>query len=310
MRSGDEFATNGLNNYTSTDGVSMLDFVTAAQYNALTGGSNVLGPDEVLAYSGKGELGDQITLFGRTFRVREHLSGTPTVNDYAAWLVDDFLVVVPDESVMDWLYREQAEAFRDGNPSSFQYSIALNLDGTEEEKLTCAEAMREAIRRPVSYTRADANGNPETVTYYVSDLESRQAAAKDFYSVYGGFLFLGLFLGALFLMATVLIIYYKQVSEGYEDKERFEIMRKVGMSTAEVRMAIRSQVLTVFFLPLLMAMLHIAAAFKMITKLLAVLSLTNVPLFFACTVATVVIFGAGYSLVYALTARTYYKIVS
>jgi putative ABC transport system permease protein len=111
-------------------------------------------------------------------------------------------------------------------------------------------------------------------------------------------------------MATVLIIYYKQVSEGYDDKERFEIMQKVGMSREEVRSAIRSQILTVFFLPILMAVIHIAAAFKMITKLLAVLSLTNVPLFLICTAGTVLVFSVIYGMVYARTARTYYKIVS
>ena len=119
-----------------------------------------------------------------------------------------------------------------------------------------------------------------------------------FYSLYGSLLFLGLFLGALFLMATVLIIYYKQISEGYEDKERFAIMEKVGMSQQQVRTAIRSQVRMVFFLPLLGAIIHLAASFKMISKLMAALGLQNIPLFALCCAGTVAAFAVGYFIIY------------
>ncbi|NLJ59547.1 MAG: ABC transporter permease, partial [Firmicutes bacterium] len=122
--------------------------------------------------------------------------------------------------------------------------------------------------------------------------------------------FIGIFLGLLFIMATVLIIYYKQIAEGYDDRERFEIMQKVGMSRAEVKQAIQSQVLTVFFLPLVTAVIHIAFAFKVITKLLEVLNLTNVQLYAGCTVVTILVFAVFYIIVYAVTARTYYNIVS
>jgi putative ABC transport system permease protein len=111
-------------------------------------------------------------------------------------------------------------------------------------------------------------------------------------------------------MATVLIIYYKQIAEGYDDRGRFEIMQKVGMSRAEVKKTIDSQVLTVFFLPLLAAVIHIAFAFKVITKLLALLNLTNIALYAACTAATILVFAVFYVAVYLLTARAYYRIVS
>ena len=110
-------------------------------------------------------------------------------------------------------------------------------------------------------------------------------------------------------MATVLIIYYKQISEGYDDRERYQIMQKVGMSKKEVRQSIRSQVLMVFYLPLLAAVVHIAVAFKVITKLLAVLNMVNVSLFFACTVVTVTAFAVFYAAVFGVTAREYYRIV-
>ena len=107
----------------------------------------------------------------------------------------------------------------------------------------------------------------------------------------------------------MLIIYYKQISEGYEDRRRFEIMQQVGMSRREVRRSINSQVLLVFFLPLAVAALHIAMAFPMIRKLLELFSLTNVPLFIACTLGTLLAFSIIYAFVYSLTAKSYYKIV-
>ena len=140
-------------------------------------------------------------------------------------------------------------------------------------------------------------------------MESRQQNRQDMLAMNGSFFFLGIVLGAVFLMATVLIIYYKQISEGFEDKKRYEIMEKVGMSQKEVRQSIRSQTVKVFFLPLGMAVIHIAAAFPLMRQVLQVMSLDNWQLFLACTGGTVLVFAAIYFLVYSLTARTYYRIV-
>ena len=112
------------------------------------------------------------------------------------------------------------------------------------------------------------------------------------------------------MMATVLIIYYKQISEGYEDKERFEIMQKVGLSRREVKKTIHSQVMSVFFLPLVTAIIHIAFAFPVISRLLMVLGLTNTQLFIFCTLGCAVIFSLIYIGIYFITARVYYGIVS
>ena len=125
----------------------------------------------------------------------------------------------------------------------------------------------------------------------------------------GTFFFLGILLGIVFLLGTVLIIYYKQVSEGYEDKKRFAIMEKVGMSQKEVRQSIKSQVLKVFFLPLVMAVIHICAAYPLMTRLLEMMNLENHSVFFWCTFGMILIFAVIYGLVYSLTARAYYKIV-
>lgn len=132
---------------------------------------------------------------------------------------------------------------------------------------------------------------------------------EDYQSLYGGVFFLGLFMGAMFLMGTVLIIYYKQVSEGYEDAKRFDIMQKVGMSRHEVKKSIHSQVLLVFFLPLVTAIIHLCFAFPMLQKILALMNAVNFQLILASMAGTVLIFSAVYLLIYLRTARTYYKIV-
>ena len=139
--------------------------------------------------------------------------------------------------------------------------------------------------------------------------ETRASVESDIYGLTGGFLFLGVFLGVVFMMAAVLIIYYKQVSEGYEDQRRFSIMRKVGLSEREARRSIRSQILTVFYLPLIVAAVHIAFDFRLVVLLLTLFSLYNVTLTALCTLGTLAVFCLIYAIVYALTARAYYKIV-
>lgn len=149
-----------------------------------------------------------------------------------------------------------------------------------------------------------------TGTWGSASLASRAANADDLYSVNGGFFFLGIFLGFLFIMATVLIIYYKQITEGYEDRNRFQIMQKVGLEQAEIRRSVNSQVLVVFFAPLLVAAVHVAFDFRLVSLLLNLFGLVNTSMTLLCTVGTLVVFMAVYSIVYALTARVYYKIVS
>ena len=112
------------------------------------------------------------------------------------------------------------------------------------------------------------------------------------------------------MIATVLIIYYKQISEGYDDKERFEILQKVGMSKTEVRKTIRSQIMIVFFLPLVTAIIHIAVAFPLVTKIMAILNLTNTKLFLIFTGLVILIFAIVYALVFRWTAKIYYRIVN
>ena len=140
--------------------------------------------------------------------------------------------------------------------------------------------------------------------------ESLEGNKEDFYGTYGGLFFLAIVLSVVFIFAAVLIIYYKQISEGYEDQNKFAIMQKVGMTKEEIRKSINSQVLTVFFLPLLLAGLHMAFAFPMVQRVLSLFSLTNAQLFMLTTGISFAAFAVLYVIVYRITSKAYYNIVS
>lgn len=138
---------------------------------------------------------------------------------------------------------------------------------------------------------------------------NHEAQLQDSYEVLGGLLFIGIFMSVMFLMAAILIIYNKQLSEGYEDQNKFEILQNVGMSHKEVKQAIRSQVLVFFFLPLIVAIIHLVFAFPLILRVLKLFLLANIKTYFTVTIISVVILSAVYSFVYLFTAKTYYQIV-
>ena len=144
----------------------------------------------------------------------------------------------------------------------------------------------------------------------VTNISSREAETDSFFATFGSLFYLGIILSAVFISAAVLIIYYKQISEGYEDQARFGIMRKVGMTKKEIRKSINSQLLTVFFMPLLGAGAHLAFAFPIIRRLLLLFNLNNASLFAFTTVISFVVFAIFYTLVYRATSNAYYNIVS
>lgn len=144
---------------------------------------------------------------------------------------------------------------------------------------------------------------------YSYGLNFQRDIQQTYMDMFGSLFFLGIFLGILFLMAAILIMYYKQLSEGYEDQKRFEIMQNVGMSQKEVKQTIQSQVLIFFFLPLLVAVIHMTFAFKMIVKMFSVFLVSDISLFIWCTMISVIILAMVYSIIYFFTAKTYYRIV-
>lgn len=266
-----------------------LYLIPLSDYNRMEQKQAKLEEGEVLVYIPMGNFdSDTITLQDKTYRVKENLKTLKVEKRDMGYVIRNAYLILPDEqAVLDLLAQYAGNG--DGQMS---YSVYFDLDG---EPAACARAVT-AVNERISNIEGGA-------------VEYRDDFRKSCYEMYGGFLFLGVFVGALFLMATILIIYYKQISEGYEDRGRYQIMMQVGMDKKEIKRSIRSQVLMVFFLPLLIAALHLLAAFKTITKLLAVLNLVNVRLEIFCTCGTVFVFAVFYAAVYGLTSREYYKIV-
>ena len=287
-----------------------VNVITYQDYYSYTQHEVELQDNEVLVYSNHTTLGDKFEMFGKEFRVKENVDSVPNMDSYLYMMNDNYLVVVKDQEEFDWIFNTQEEVYGESSSNRF-YHMTIDLQGDTESKLIVYEGLNSYLR-DLSYEFTNEAGLLQVRDSSNRDIyiDSRQANESSFYSMYGGFLFLGLFLGLLFMFATVLIIYYKQISEGYDDQERYSILKKVGMSYDEIKVSIRSQILIIFFLPLTFAFLHIAFAFKMITQLLVLFNLTNTSLFLLCTFITLAVFSLIYSFVYSRTAKVYYRIVS
>ncbi|MBR6478446.1 MAG: ABC transporter permease, partial [Lachnospiraceae bacterium] len=169
------------------------------------------------------------------------------------------------------------------------------------------EHLRRGLLERDEFTSLHLQDEDDYLYYYST---CKQQEVDDMLGMYGGVFFIGIVLSVLFISSMVLIIYYKQISEGFEDQKRFEIMQKVGMTKKDIRQSISSQVLTVFFAPLVLAGIHTAFAFPMIWKILQLLYVRNLTLLILISIAAFLAFGIFYAILYALTAKTYYRIVS
>ncbi len=282
--------TNDSYNFTE---MGMLYLMTRADYERFTGHSYEAIPQgSVMVTSPITFDEDSIVLFGTEYPVARKMD-IPT--DFPNKEIEGFLnpqqicyVIVEDANALSPFLAE----------SQVQYHIEIEMDGTPEERKMYASAVREVL---------DAH---RTEPGFQTRIVTARAEQRDSYmEMNGGFLFLGLFLGSMFLMITVLIIYYKQISEGFEDRERFAIMIKVGMGRSMVKAAINTQVRTVFFLPIAVAVIHLVMAFPMLKIILYVFGLMNTTLFAGCLVATVAVFAVIYFVVFKLTSSSYYRIV-
>ncbi len=278
-----------------------LFVLTAADYAGLSGQpAPALAPGE-LAVCGEGPAPGPLTFTdveggSLDFTVKEvlpALSMFTVTNDMS----EPVCLVTADEAARTALRGLAGREF-----TRYTALVLTELDCTSEEELALVDAWSDKTINDGAFF--DGTGDWE---YWRVD--SRAEMAVDGYAMAGGFLFLGIVLGVVFLMATVLIIYYKQVSEGYEDQGRFEIMRKVGLSQREVKSSIRSQVLLVFCLPIAVAAVHILFDFNLVARMLTMFGVRNVMTAALCTGGTLLAFLAVYAVVYSLTARTYYKIV-
>lgn len=259
-----------------------VEMITQEEYNRIEKKNVSLKEQEILTYTTNGKCGKkQINIAGQNYQVKKELSEMTSQPKSTAEMYKTLYIVFANA--------EQIERIE-----SFSYADKFNLKGDDGKQKEALEQIQ----------------NEFYEKFPDGTMESRMLSRSSFYELYGGLFFIGIYLGSMFIMATVLIIYYKQISEGYDDRERYQIMQKVGMSKKEVKRSIRSQVLSVFFLPLVVAVIHVAVAFKVMTKILGVLNLTNVSLFAVCTIITIAVFAVFYIIVYSITAKEYYRIVN
>lgn len=259
-----------------------VEMITQEEYNRIEKQNVSLKEQEILTYTTNGKCGKkQINIAGQNYQVKKELSEMTSQPKSTAEMYKTLYIVFANA--------EQIERIE-----SFSYADKFNLKGDDGKQKEALEQIQ----------------NEFYEKFPDGTMESRMLSRSSFYELYGGLFFIGIYLGSMFIMATVLIIYYKQISEGYDDRERYQIMQKVGMSKKEVKRSIRSQVLSVFFLPLVVAVIHVAVAFKVMTKILGVLNLTNVSLFAVCTIITIAVFAVFYIIVYSITAKEYYQIVN
>ena len=298
-------------------GYSSVYLLTAASYALLTGNeAPVLGEGEALARFPAGTEGRERVVLSS--EVKESAEGGYVHREAAFDIVGsadisvtdiersvsisderDLILVVSDtQSLLDTGFALQR--------GGYNWEGLYDFDGlTYSEQIALDDAYWDTENGGWLAAADDVSGY---YSYMTTDI--RADFASDSYLLTGGFLFLGIFLGAVFLMAMVLIMYYKQVSEGYEDQRRFVIMRQVGLSEQETRRAIHSQILTVFFLPIIVAAVHIAFDFNLVVQLLSLFQLVDVRLTALCTLGTLGVFCAVYAIIYLITARSYSKIVA
>ena len=272
-------------------------FVPLDDYNRITGSAETLAADEVLIHPYRASFkGDTFALLGgASYHVKALLNDFPTNSAAAMNVVGTLFVVADDLQAMLGALAQQAAE----DPSlGLNYHYLNAFDCAKADQIDSSE-LESAIL---------LDGVPTLGRAINVELLAQEAA--DYYGMYGGLLFLGVMLSLVFAAAAVLIIYYKQMSEGYEDQPRFAIMRKIGMTQRDIRRSVNAQMLMVFFLPLGFAGLHLGFAFPMLHKLLMLFCLYDLPLLLGTTAITFVVFGLLYALVYRATSNAYYRLVS
>ena len=263
----------------------LFEFIPVGQYNNAEGTDYTLEPGQVLINPGSDSWGSSLTIGDRTWSVAGTVDGFPPSGLGINMMGNPMLVVLPDEADIAWLQTLVPEEQR--NVTNI---FAFNSPDPDRD----AGVLKDAFEQ---ITGARPFG------------DTRQNFALSLQSMYGSFLFVGIFVSILFVMASVLIMYYKQISEGFEDQKRFDIMTRVGLDNRQIRKTIHFQVLAVFFLPLAMAGIHVAFAFPMISKMLALLGMGDITLFMITCLIVFAIFAILYVIVYGLTSRTYYQLV-
>lgn len=286
-------------NYVTSD-LWQIFIVSLDDYNRLTGSQENLNEDEVMIYTSKDMDYNYDVL---KIKGQEPLNIKKVVTDFENNGVDTMQIIpalyifVPDLELQTEMISEQSENTI-GNINRF---VGYDLDATDQQQTDVFSEIYDWLRT------SQVNSADISMYVYVEGVANEKL---EFFGLYGGLFFLGIILGIVFIFAAVLIMYYKQVSEGYEDQSRFEIMQKVGMTKREIKKSINSQMLTVFFMPLIASGVHLAFAFPMIYKMLILFGLVNKVFLIMVTVGCFLLFALLYMLVYKITSRAYYSIVS
>ncbi len=283
------------------DDVCNVYFVPLADYNRIMGANETLAEDEALLCCVNRTFdGDMVAMrSGTVFRIKKQVEDIMGSRAVVANVLPTLFLVTPDLSRPMESIAYELQHLEDECRISFSWTFDTGLDG--QGQMDLGAAIRERLRA----MQLTGEGG-----FYSCSVECREAERSDFYGTYGGIFYLGIILSIVFLAATVLIIYYKQITEGYEDEGRFAIMRKVGMTREDIRRSVNSQMLTVFFLPLVTAAIHTAFAFPMVQKLLAMFNMCNVPLMLIVMAVSVLAFAVFYGAIYRITSNAYFSIVS
>ena len=273
-----------------------LTLLPLEDYDRMTGESLTLAPDEAyfccprMAYTQP-----DIRIGELTYQIKGQLPSFGGFGADSANITTTIYLIVPDFDAAVNALRTQNTRY----PVVVSWQYSFDSGSPDEAQI--------AFLRDMMGTFAD---NREGLAYASYTVESIAFNREDFVGTYGSLFFLAILLSIVFLAAAVLILYYKQISEGYEDQARFEIMQRVGMTKTDIRKSINSQLLLVFFLPLLFAGLHLGFAFPFVHKMLVLFNLTNLKLLIGTTVVTFAIYAVFYTLVYRITSNSYYSIVA
>ncbi len=279
--------------------------VPLSDYNKAAGTNETLAEGEVLMHTLRlnGTL-DKLSVGGESFTVAKQLDSMPLSDGSEASDISPTITLVVSD--FDGVVSRIIGDGGSENAVRLYWKYAFNTTEDAERQLEISSAVGEAVDDGRLIGDIDGSGDG----WCMLSTELRASARDELRAMTGGLFFLGIILSIVFICAAVLIIYYKQLSEGYEDAGRFEIMQKVGMTKQEIRRSINSQLLTVFFLPLLFAGLHLCFAFPFIRKILYLFSFYNTGFLVGTTVVSFLVFAVLYALVYKKTSNTYYKIVA
>ncbi len=284
--------------------------ISLDDYNRLAGTKETLSDGEALCYVSKVVYPhDTITLEdggqAKTWKIKKQVEKFMENGVDSMQVMPSMYIIVPDvgEALAPWL-----DEVKESGSMLMQkhWCYGVDVDCDDEKQEIIFNGMSEKVQA-LTERMTEENGGTSPYGYGCECVAAERAG---FYELYGGLFFLGIMLGLVFILAAVLMMYYKQISEGYEDQARFEIMQKVGMTKKQIRKSINSQVLTVFFLPLLAAVVHLAFAFPLVYKMLILFGFVNLKLLIIVTGICVLVFAMFYTLVYQITSKAYYSIVS